>query len=71
MDSEGVEAVVGGEVAEPVEVLLVAVEDHTEVVEEAFSVRVQAEAHGGQEPQLVTIPTAVEFTTITVQVVAI
>jgi hypothetical protein len=59
---------VGSEVAEPVEVPLVAVED-LEVLE-AFSVRAQVEVHGDQEPQSVTIPTAVEYITITVQVVA-
>ena len=69
MDSEE-EVVVGSGVAEPVEVPLVVVEDQQEVVE-AFSVHEQAEAHGGQEPQSVTIPTAAEYITITVQVVAI
>ena len=69
MDSEEEVAVVGSEVAEPVEVPLVAVEDQE--VEEAFSVHAQAEAHGDQEPQSVTIPTAVGYITITVRVVAI
>ena len=70
MDSEEEVAVVGSEVAEPVEVPLVAVEDQ-EVEAEAFSVRAQAEVHGDQEPQSVTIPTAVGYITITVRVVAI
>ena len=46
-------------------------QDHQEVVEEAFSVREQAEARGDQEPLSVTIPTAVGYITITVRVVAI
>ena len=63
------ECVLGAKVAELVEVPLVAVVDQ-EVVE-AFLVRAQAEAHGGLEPQLDTIPIAAEYITITVQVVAI
>ena len=68
MDLEEEVVVVGSEVAEPAEVPLVAVEDQEVLV--AFSVHAQAEVHGDQEPQSGTIPTAVEYITITVQVVA-
>ena len=69
VDSEEEVAEADSEAAELVEALLVAVEDQE--VEEAFSVRAQAGAHGGREPQSVTIPTAAEYITITVRVVAI
>ena len=70
VDSEVEVVVVGSEAAKLVEAPLVVAEDQ-EVLEEVCSVHAQAGAHGDQEHQSVTIPTAVEYITITAQVVAI